>query len=48
MEAYEKSTAPLINYYKDQGLLVSISAEGSPEDIYKRSVAALNARAVAG
>jgi adenylate kinase len=48
MEAYEKSTAPLISYYKKQGLLVSISAEGTPEQIYQRSVSALNARAVAG
>ena len=30
------------------GLLVSIAAEGTPEEIYERSVAALNARAVAG
>jgi adenylate kinase len=48
MEAYEKSTSPLINFYKRQGLLVSIPAEGSPEEIYQRSVSALNARAVAG
>jgi adenylate kinase len=48
MEAYERSTAPLIDYYQRQGLLVSISAEDSPEEIYQRSVAALNARSVAG
>jgi adenylate kinase len=48
MEAYERSTAPLIAYYQRQGLLVSISADGSPEQIYDRSVAALNARSVAG
>lgn len=48
MEAYHKSTAPLIEYYERQGLLVSICAEGSPEDIYRRSVVALNARAVVG
>ncbi|MFO1496873.1 MAG: nucleoside monophosphate kinase [Verrucomicrobiota bacterium] len=48
MQAYEKSTAPLIDYYRRQGLLVSIAAEGTPEEIYQRSVAALNARAVAG
>ena len=48
MDAYEKSTAPLINYYKGQDLLVPISAEGTPEEIYHRSVAALNTRAVAG
>lgn len=48
MEAYEKSTAPLIDFYRKKGLLVPISAEGTPEEIYQRSVAALNARAVAG
>ena len=48
MEAYEKSTAPLIDYYRKQNLLVSISADGAPEAIYQRSVEALNARAVAG
>jgi adenylate kinase len=44
MEAYENSTAPLANYYRQRGLLVAISADGSPEDIYQRTVAALQAR----
>ena len=44
MEAYEKSTAPLADYYRQRGLLVSIAAEGSPEDIYKRTAASLAAR----
>jgi len=48
METYERSTAPLIDYYRRQGLLVSVTAEGSPEEIYQRSVTALNARAVVG
>ncbi len=48
MEAYEKSTAPLTEFYRRQGLLVTISAEGSPEEICRRSVSALNARALAG
>jgi adenylate kinase len=47
MDAYTKSTAPLIEYYQQQGLLVAISAEGTPEQIYQRSVSALNARALA-
>jgi adenylate kinase family enzyme len=46
MEAYEKSTAPLIDYYSRRKLLVTISAEGTPEEIYQRSVQALNARAI--
>jgi adenylate kinase len=41
MEAYEKSTAPLADFYKKRGLLVSVLAEGSPEDIYSRSMKAL-------
>jgi adenylate kinase len=48
MDAYQKSTSPLIDYYRDQGLLVSIPAEGSPEEIFQRSVAALNERALKG
>jgi len=37
MAAYEKSTRPLIDFYKKRGLLVSIKAEGSPEEIYQRT-----------
>jgi adenylate kinase len=42
MEAYEKSTAPLADFYRKKGLLVSISAEGKPEEIFQRTMAALN------
>jgi len=44
MEAYEKSTAPLADYYRRQNLLVSVAAEGTPEEIFQRSLAALGAR----
>ena len=37
MEAYEQSTKPLIDFYQKRGLLVTIPAEGSPEDIYQRT-----------
>jgi adenylate kinase len=37
MKAYEKSTRPLISFYEQRGLLISISAEGSPEEIYQRT-----------
>ena len=37
MKAYETSTRPLIDFYQKRGLLVSISAEGSPEEIYQRT-----------
>jgi len=44
MEAYEKSTAPLADYYRQRGLLVSVAADGSPETIFERTKAALTAR----
>jgi adenylate kinase family enzyme len=43
MEAYEWSTAPLADSYRQRKLLLSIPAEGSPEDIFKRSLHALKA-----
>ncbi len=41
MAAYERSTAPLIHFYKSLGLLVSIAANGSPDDIFSRTASAL-------
>jgi adenylate kinase len=41
MEAYERSTAPLADFYRRRKLLFPISAEGSPEEIYKRTLDAL-------
>ena len=41
MTAYEFSTAPLAEYYRGRNLLVSVSAEGSPEDIYRRTMETL-------
>jgi adenylate kinase len=37
MKAYETSTRPLINFYQQRGLLVTIAAEGPPEEIYQRT-----------
>lgn len=45
MEAYEKSTKPLIEYFRAPGLLVTIPAEGQPQEIYRRTIAALAAMA---
>lgn len=42
MEVYEKSTKPLADYYRERGLLTTISADGKPEAIYKRTLEALN------
>jgi adenylate kinase len=44
MEAYEKSTAPLAEYYRNQGLLIPILAEGTPEAICQRTLQALKAK----
>jgi len=37
MEVYEKSTKPLTDFYRQRGLLVTIEAEGTPEEIYQRT-----------
>lgn len=42
MEAYTRSTAPLIEFYQDLGLLVPVAATGSPEEIYARTITALS------
>ena len=41
LEAYEHSTAPLIQFYKDLRLLPSVPASGSPEEICERTINAL-------
>jgi adenylate kinase len=41
MEAYEQNTAPLTDFYRRRKLLVPISAEGSPEEIFQRTLDAL-------
>ena len=42
MEAYERSTKPLSDFYQKRGLLLNIEAEGTPEDIYRRTIVALS------
>lgn len=44
LEEYDRSTAPLADYYEGKGLLLVISAEGSPEAVFKRAMAALERR----
>jgi adenylate kinase len=46
MSAYVQSTAPLVDFYREQGLLVSIDAHGTPEEIFQRTVGVLSDRAV--
>ena len=37
MHAYEESTRPLIDFYQKQRLLIPVDADGSPEDVYRRT-----------
>ena len=41
LEVYEASTAPLIAYYRDKGLLVDIDASKSPDEVLSSMVDAL-------
>jgi len=42
LEAYEKSTRPLIQFYQERGLLVPIIAGGTPDETFQRSMVALD------
>jgi adenylate kinase len=44
MRAYERSTAPLIDFYRNLGLLVPVVADGSPGAICERTAALLESR----
>ena len=41
LEAYERSTEPLIQFYRNQGQLTVILASGSPDEILTRTVTAV-------
>lgn len=41
LDVYERQTAPLIEYYRDQGLLKTVVADGAVEEVYQRLVSAL-------
>lgn len=44
METYAEATAPLIDYYASRGLLVRVTAHGTPDDVLRRTLDALDAR----
>lgn len=44
LKVYEQSTAPLIEFYQTRGVLISISAAGTPEEIYQRTLCAFGAK----
>jgi adenylate kinase len=46
LEAYEQNTKPLLDFYAASGRLQKIAATGSPEEIYQRTVSAINTRHV--
>jgi adenylate kinase len=41
MAAYSASTKPLIKFYEERGVLVSIPADGSPQNIFNRTISRL-------
>lgn len=41
LQVYERETEPLIAYYRDAGLLKTVSAEGPVDDVYSRLVTTL-------
>lgn len=46
LEAYERSTAPLIEFYRNLGLLVHVTAYGSPDEIFENTFTQLESRRV--
>ncbi len=42
LEVYQEQTAPIIAFYRTEGLLITISAVGSVSDITDRSISALS------
>ena len=44
LQAYEEKTAPLIEFYRERNLLLSVSAAGTPDEISTRTIEALKSR----
>jgi adenylate kinase len=42
LEVYEEQTAPIISFYRTEGLLITISATGSVSEITERAISALS------
>ncbi|HYA44862.1 MAG TPA: adenylate kinase [Acidimicrobiales bacterium] len=43
LEIYESATAPLVDWYKEEGLLATVDATGDPDLVTERVVAAIDA-----
>jgi adenylate kinase len=41
LEVYNEQTAPLVSFYEDMGLLRSISAQGTVDDVTRRAIESL-------
>ncbi len=46
IEVYHRQTAPVLDYYREQGLLAEVSGVGAIEDINRRAMAALEVHAI--
>ena len=44
MEVYRQQTAPLLDYYRFKGILVTIDAMGSPDEVFERIKIAVDRR----
>jgi adenylate kinase len=42
LAVYEEQTAPIVNFYRTEGLLITISADGEVSEITKRAISALS------
>jgi adenylate kinase len=42
LEVYQEQTAPIISFYRNEGLLISVGALGSVEDITANAISALS------
>jgi adenylate kinase len=42
LEVYAEQTAPIISFYRNEGLLISVSAIGNIEDITAHAISALS------
>ncbi|HHF98519.1 MAG TPA: adenylate kinase [Candidatus Aerophobetes bacterium] len=41
IEVYFKHTFPLLDYYREKGILINISGEGSPDEVFNRIINSL-------
>ena len=41
MQQYQEQSAPVVDYYRSQEIFLSLNAEGSPEEVFERTLTAL-------